>query len=457
MVCGTHSGVGKTTASFVILSLLKEKRYTVQPFKQGPDFIDPGYHQFVTGKNSINLDFWMMRRKEIINSFHEAMQDAEIGVVEGMGAIFDGHNGTYEGCGADLASLLSISMVLVVDVSGMTRSVNALLQGFIDYLPSLSIVGILFNRVGSKKHYEMILDTLSPRFRSLSIGYLLNFHSANIPERHLGLLTIEENQQMQEIMKPYLELARSTLALDSLLQKILPLKNAIIKRKASSVKKNHIRIGIARDKAFCFYYQKNLEILERSGAALVDFSPINDTTLPDDIDALYLGGGYPEIFAKELEENQTLKSQIVKRADAGMPIYAECGGFIFLCKTLMLDDSTSYLMAGVFPYTIRWDKTFLAIKYVRVRTTRGTILGPKNTFVQGQEFHQTRVEKPTAEYCGSYEVTSSTQEHFFEGYCTKNVLGGYIHLYFPSNPKIVENFIKKGALYRRRRHALSFS
>ena len=205
LISGTHSGVGKTTASFILMSLFKKMGYQVQPFKHGPDFIDPGYHRLATGRDSINLDFWMMGKQHIIESFNHYIQKAEIGIVEAMGALYDGQNGTGEGSAAHLASLLSLPIIIVVDIYGMTRSVNALIQGFIDFDPTLSMAGIIFNRAGSQKHYDMILDSLLPRFRSLSLGYLPRFSHLSIPERHLGLITAEENVNMTRFSETYLK------------------------------------------------------------------------------------------------------------------------------------------------------------------------------------------------------------------------------------------------------------
>jgi cobyrinic acid a,c-diamide synthase len=455
LISGTHSGVGKTTVTFILISLLRQIGYQIQPFKHGPDFIDPGYHRLASGRDSINLDFWMMGKQQIIQTFNDYMQNADIGIVEAMGALFDGKNGTGEGSAAHLALTLSLPTILVVDVYGITRSVNALLQGFLDFDPHLKISGIIFNRAGSQKHYEMIFDSLLPRFRSLSLGYLPRFSHLNIPERHLGLLTIEENLQMTQISEAYLKTAKETLDLRPLATKFEPI-GAVACRISSRLKPPPIiRLGVAKDKAFCFYYQQNLNFLEDAGAELVYFSPLEDTELPQDLDGLYLGGGFPENFAQQLAENDGMKFQILRSAQVGMPIYAECGGLIYVCAKLLFEDESAFSMVGIFPHTIKWDKNYLAIRYVEIQTTRDTILGPKGLLIKGQEFHQTRLLNDLEQQDCCYEVRSSTNEQFLEGLYTKNVLASYMHLYFPSEEKIANHFVFQCKKYQQEKHVYS--
>lgn len=457
LISGTHCGVGKTTVSFILMSLFKQMGYQVQPFKHGPDFIDPGYHRLATGRDSVNLDFWMMGKEHIKEIFDYHAADADIAVVEAMGALFDGENGTSKGSAAQLASLLHLPIILVVDVYGMTRSVNALLQGFFDFEPLVEIAGIIFNRAGSQKHYEMILDSLLPRFRTLSLGYLPRFSHANsIQERHLGLLTVEENDQIKQDSEIYLETALRTLQLHPLLEQVgSAIQHPITRnaQKIGSISPRKVRLGVARDKAFCFYYQQNLNVLEETGAELVYFSPIEDEALPSDLDGIYLGGGYPENFAKQLQDNISMKSQILNYSKEGMPIYAECGGLIYLCEKLLYEDGRIFSMVGVFPYTVKWDKNYLAIRYVEIRTIQRSLLGPDGLIIRGQEFHQTRLLNSPAESNCCYDVTSSMSEHFFEGYQINNTLASYIHLYFPSASMVPYHFISQCQKYQQEKYA----
>lgn len=459
LISGTHCGVGKTTVSFILMSLLKQMGYRVQPFKHGPDFIDPGYHRLATGQDSINLDFWMMGAEHIKESFNHYTKDADIAIVEAMGALFDGQNGTEKGSAAQLASLLDLPIILVVDVYGMTRSVNALLQGFLDFDSLLNVSGIIFNRAGSQKHYDMIFDSLLPRFRELSLGYLPRFFHESIQERHLGLLTVEENDQIGKASEIYLKTALETLQLQPLLEKIGPAKQhrPVVDKTQKLIPILHpkIRLGVAKDAAFCFYYKQNLNLLEEAGAELVYFSPVEDRVLPANLDGLYFGGGYPENFAKQLQDNSDLRSQILHDSQQGMPIYAECGGLIYLCERLLDEDGNAYSMVDIFPYTIKWDKNYLAIRYVEIKTTQHSLLGPKGLVIKGQEFHQTRLVNLPEKSNGCYEVTSSMNEKFLEGYQVNNTLASYMHLYFPSAVKVSHSFISQCKKYQQEKYAYS--
>jgi cobyrinic acid a,c-diamide synthase len=455
LISGTHCGVGKTTVSFILMSLFKQMGYQVQPFKHGPDFIDPGYHRLATGRNSVNLDFWMMGVEHIKESFKQHTINADIAIVEAMGALFDGEKGTGNGSAAQLASLLHLPIILVVDVYGMTRSINALLQGFLDFEPHTKIEGVIFNRAGGQKHYEMIFDSLLPRFRMLSLGYLPRFsHEMGIQERHLGLVTVEENERISHDSKVYLETALKTLQLHPLLEQIGPaIQHPVTNTPSALISPKKIRLGVAKDKAFCFYYQQNLNVLEQAGAELVYFSPIEDQALPLDLDGIYFGGGYPENFAKKLQDNISMKSQILNYSKEGMPIYAECGGLIYLSDKLIYEDGETYSMVGVFPHLVKWDKNYLAIRYVEIKTTQRSILGPSGLTIRGQEFHQTRLFNSSIEPDSCYDVTSSTAEHFFEGYQINNTLASYIHLYFPSASSIPSHFISQCKQYQQEKYA----
>jgi cobyrinic acid a,c-diamide synthase len=209
-----------------------------------------------------------------------------------------------------------------------------------------------------------------------------------------------------------------------------------------------IRLGVAKDAAFCFYYKQNLNLLEEAGAELVYFSPVKDMTLPESLDGLYLGGGYPENFVQQLQDNITMKSQILNYARQGMPIYAECGGLIYLCEKLLYEDGNSFSMVGVFPYIVKWDKNYLAIHYVEIKTTQNSLLGPEGLVIKGQEFHQTHLLNPLEKPNCCYDITSSMNEKFLEGYQMNNTLASYMHLYFPSAVNVPHHFISECKKYQ---------
>ena len=449
LISGTHSGGGKTTVSFAVLAALQDAGFNVQPFKIGPDFIDPGYHRLATGRDSINLDFWMMGLSNVRKSFSFFSSPAEVAVIEGMGALYDGEQGTERGSAGYLARKLGVPVLLVIDIWGMTRSAVAVINGFMSFDPRVQIVGIIFNRAGSEKHYQMVLNSLPSRLRKLVIGYLPRSSTLSVPERHLGLLTLEENAEALKIKNALLHTAKQTLDINRLVR-LLKIKKKLATKSLpkSDLADKKVRVGIAKDKAFCFYYTENLMMLEQSGAELLPFSPLADENLPDNLDGLYIGGGYPESFPDILSKNKSMRRKILEMSRAGMPIYAECGGLMYLGRSLRNFDGRKYQMASVFPVDTEMDKNFLAIKYVEIETTKKTLLGPAGTKARGQEFHQFRIVS-SDHTNGCYRVTTNTEQVFSEGFTQANVLASYIHLHFKSNPSIPAHFISRCVDYRK--------
>jgi cobyrinic acid a,c-diamide synthase len=440
MVAGTHSGAGKTTVTLVLLAALRRANYRAQPFKLGPDFIDPGYHREVAGANSINLDSWMTGLASVRASFARHCAGSDVAVIESMGGLFDGAAGPRDDrSAAGLARRLRAPVVLVVDIWGMTRSAHAVLNGFMEFDPRLRIAGFVLNRAGSHRHAEMVVESLPARLRKRCLGYVLRSGGLAIPERHLGLLTTEENALGPE-WRSALEEAGRTLDLGALARIFGLVRRSGRSDPAPARRDARARIAVARDAAFCFYYPENLEMLEKAGAELCYFSPIRDARLPADVGGVYLGGGYPESFASELAANVRMKEAIAGAAAGGMPVYAECGGLMYLGRALQTGDGASHPMAGVFPLEFVMDRNHLAIRYADVRTALPTLLGPRGTTARGHEFHQSRLIgtlRPQA-----YRAKTSDGRAFRDGFVTRNVLASYIHLHFGSNPSIARRFVE---------------
>ncbi|HJT25611.1 MAG TPA: cobyrinate a,c-diamide synthase, partial [bacterium] len=366
LVAGTHSGVGKTTAAFALMSLLAKKGLKVQPFKIGPDFIDGGYHRLATGVDSINLDLWMMGWKGIQESFREYFSQAEVSVLEGMGALYDGKNGTTSGSSAEIAKRLGVPVLLVVDIWGMTVTTGAILEGLAGFDRRVKIAGVLLNRAGGKGHFEMLMKSLKSSLRAKVIGYLPRSEAFEIPERHLGLKTLEENKKALQVKAALVKTAEETIDLPKLKNIFnihtvnhphpvpLPLRGEGRDEVEFSVQ-NLVRIGIAKDSAFCFYYAKNLKMLQEAGAQLVYFSPLKDRKLPPDLGGLYLGGGYPESFPKELSANKSLRREILAKVKEGMPVYAECGGLMYLSESLADFNGKAFPMVSALPLKVRME------------------------------------------------------------------------------------------------------
>jgi cobyrinic acid a,c-diamide synthase len=441
LVAGTSSGVGKTTLSFTLMALLQQKGYAVQPFKIGPDYIDGGYHRLATGKDSINLDLWMMGWKGLEESFRRYSTDADVAVIEGMGALYDGENGTTSGSSAEIAKRLKIPIVLVLDIWGATVTTGAILEGMINFDKKISIVGVILNRAGSKRHYEMVMKALKPSLRKKVIGYLIRSREIEIPERHLGLRTLEENPKALQILKATIDAGTRTMDVNRLVR-ILNLK----KRKDSvlvEVKpKDEVRLGIAKDEAFCFYYAENLRLLQEAGAELVYFSPLEDKKLPPQLDGLYLGGGYPESFPQKLSANKKIRSEILQKIKEGMPVYAECGGLMYLSESIKGFEGKAFPMVSAVPLKVQMDRKHLTLRYVEIKTTAKTLLGPVGTTARGHEFHYSRIASNRYQGKPLYRGINSAGEKFTEGFANKNLLASYSHLHFKSNPLIPAYFVQ---------------
>ncbi len=439
LIAATHSGAGKTTATTIVLTALRHRGLDVQPFKIGPDFIDPAYHADAGHRHSINLDVWMMGEHGVRDSYARWSNGADISVIESMGALYDGADGSGYGSAAHVAKLLDLPVIVVLDVSGMTRTATAILMGLADFDPSIVIAGVFFNRAGSTRHAEMVMEGLPEHLRRVVLGAILDDSDLEIPERHLGLTTLEENQTTHSSREQARERAARNLVIDRI---------STMARRSHSAPSHGIpevppvlaRLAVARDRAFSFYYQENLLLLRAAGFELVPFAPTTDPGLPANIDAVYIGGGYPESFAAELATNRSLAAELRQRAAAGTPIYAECGGLLYLGRSLTGFDGTSQAMSGILPLDFVMDHKHLAIRYVAVRTREHSPMGERGTTARGQEFHQSRIAHseitPTL-----YEVSTSDGRTRRDGYLQRRVLASYVHLHFSSNPHLPTNFL----------------
>ncbi len=443
LVTGTHSGVGKTTFSFTLMALLKRKGYAVQPFKIGPDFIDGGYHRLATGKDSINLDLWMMGWKGIEESFRDYSTETDVSVIEGMGALFDGKNGTTSGSSAEIAKHLKVPVVLVVDIWGATVTTGAILEGLLNFDRKVKVAGVILNRAGSEGHAQMVIKSLKPSLRKKVIGYLFRSDEFEVPERHLGLRTLEENAKSLRVLNATTQSASKTINIDHLahLLKIQKKKKHLSPSKKYLIKPE-VRIGVAKDAAFCFYYAENFRMLKQAGAELVYFSPLKDKALPKNLDGLYFGGGYPESFLPLLSTNRRLRQEVLLKIKEGMPVYAECGGLMYLSKSIQGFDSKVFPMISALPLKIRMDRKHMTLHYIWIKTRKSTLLGPQGTIARGHEFHFSRIVSNRYYGRSVYRVTTSMNRSFVEGFKHQNLLASYIHLHFKSNSLIPAFFVR---------------
>lgn len=456
VIAGPHSGVGKTTVTLGLIAAFRRRGLKVQPFKVGPDFIDPGHHAQAAGVMSRNLDGWMLTREANQAIFQRQAISADLAVVEGVMGLFDGYDGASDaGSTAQVAKWLGLPVVLVVDARAMARSAGALVHGFARFDPDLTLAGVVFNRVGSAVHLRYLEQALKLKKDAVCLGGIPRDQGLSIPERHLGLTTAEEHPLTPKYLERLADLMQECLDLDGLWKRLpilnldaAPMLIAVGEQAGAPAPHFHdggaVRLGVARDEAFCFYYPENLEWLEHFGAEIIPFSPLHDRDLPEGLHGLYLGGGYPEVFAGRLAENRNLLKSINGQARIGMPIYAECGGLMFLSKGIQDLDGESHAMVGLLPFRVRMLPRLRALGYREVTITADGLLGPAGTKARGHEFHYSEIVSEPPDLGRLYHLTDRNGEASrLEGYTWGNVLASYIHLHFSSNPDAARSLVEQ--------------
>ncbi len=485
VVAGAHSGSGKTTVALGLMAALRKRGLAVAPFKVGPDFIDPGHHGRVAGRKSRNLDGWMLSRETNVRIFEKAVSDADIAVVEGVMGMYDGYDGLSEaGSTAQMAKWLGLPILLVVNAKSMARSAAALVFGFTRFDPDCSFCGVVFNNVGSPRHLEYLRQALENRDMPPVLGGFPRKGEIEIPERHLGLVTAEDHDLTESRMAALANFVEESLDIDTLMESLSlfpPLapdapdsrrsEPSPIGKSANALRvigqetwavERKARIGVARDNAFCFYYPENIEELEKNGAEIVFFSPAEDRALPENLDGLYFGGGYPELHAKRLSENESVRRAVLKKCEDGMPIYAECGGFMYLCEKLIVKDGTAFEMAGCFPFETRMQDRLTSLGYREITLSADSPIGEAGVVARGHEFHYSRLEEENRpkkldplsveEFRDIYGTTDRTgNTRTCPGYLVNRCLGSYVHLHFKSSPGIGRNFVSACQAYRKER------
>ncbi len=435
IVSGTSSGSGKTTVALGLMAAFREKGRSVQPFKCGPDFIDPGLHRLVTGQVSRNLDLWMSGEKFTRDTLARNSQNADITIIEGVMGMFDGGISSS----GSLSEALKIPGILVLDVRSMAESAAAIVKGFETLRPKAAPKGIILNRIASKRHLQLIQDAIEEHCQAEILGYLPRTFAFEIPSRHLGLLTSDEAPLAPKAIQLLARTVAEHIDLDRIEQLFRVTKEPKTETVSPSpAKKASCRIGIARDKAFCFYYEDNFDILREAGCELIFFSPLTDPELPVGLDALYLGGGYPELYAKSLSDNHSMTSSIREWIENDRPVYAECGGFMYLTEGIIDQENVLHKMVGAYPVKAHMQKSRASLGYREVQTQSTCCFGPAGTVLRGHEFHYSNIDQMPDHIERVYAVNNGTNE----GYAYKKVLGGYMHLHFGFAPQVADEFIK---------------
>ncbi|HKW93921.1 MAG TPA: cobyrinate a,c-diamide synthase [Methylomirabilota bacterium] len=448
VVAGVASGVGKTTVTLGLLEAFRRRGLTVQGFKVGPDFIDPGFHEIVTGRGSYNLDGWMCGRDHVLATVARHTRDVDVAVVEGVMGCFDGLEATSdEGSTAQVAKWLDAPVVLVVDAQAQARSAAAVVLGFERLDPDMNLAAVIANRVGGSAHARGIRDAVSACCRAQVVGALPHDAQVALAERHLGLVTAGEGGLTENKRARLAEAIERGVDLDRLLELAGPAPTSI--ERAEPAPLSTVRIGVAHDAAFCFYYRDNLALLRAAGAELVYWSPLADGGLPA-VDGLYLGGGYPELHGAALAGNKMMREAVLAFAEAGRPVYAECGGLMYLAEALEDLDGAGHAMVGLLPATVRMRPRRLSLSYTEVTLQAGSPLGPPGTVARGHEFHFSTLDPVPASVGRAYRLRRRGGEDGDEGYRIRNALLSYVHLHFGSNPELAAGFVRACAEARRR-------
>lgn len=454
VVAATHSGAGKTTLATALMAAFCRAGLVVQPFKVGPDYIDPGYHTAATGRTSRNLDSFFLGPEGVRELFTRAARGADLCLIEGVMGLFDGRGAGEKGSTAEIAKILEAPVLLVVDARSMARSAAALVLGYRLFDPRLLLAGVILNRVGSERHYRLLREAIEGETKVPVVGYCLRREEISLPQRHLGLLTAVEKESLAAYLEHLAECVSSTVDLSQVLKMARsapPLREHLPKIFPRSFSKPHVRLGVVRDAAFHFYYQDGLDLLAALGAELVWVSALEDPALPPDLDGLYIGGGYPEMFLERLAQNRGFMESLRRAFSRGMPIYAECGGMMYLCRAIVDFAGKEYPMVGLLPGVCRMAKRREALGYVEACVLTDNILAPAGMRLVGHEFHYSYIEGVPAEIPRAYLLFREGEEGRPDGYVLGNLLATYLHLHFAACPEVARHFIERCRSYKEKR------
>lgn len=457
MIAGTSSGVGKTTCTLGIMKALGKRNIEITPFKVGPDYIDPEFHRFVSGNPSYNLDQWLLQNSTIEVLYEKHKKRGEFSVVEGVMGLYDGVGTSKDvGSSAAMAKLLGLPVILVIDGGKKSTSAAAEVLGFKMYDPEVNIEGVIVNKVSGKAHYDIIKTVIERDVKIPCVGYLKKDEGLHLKSRHLGLVPAKEVENLQEQLETLSERIEETVDLDTIIaigsghiprdskdhQKFITLQIDKLRRKGKG-----LSLGVFQDPAFSFYYQDNLEILEEIGITLEFISPMKDQKLKEGLSGLYIGGGFPEVFGRELSENRAFMSSLTKDLEKGLPTFAECGGLMYLTEGIEDLRGEFYPMTGFFPAKTVMTERLQRFGYVDVTME-------KNITLKAHEFHRSklieRIQTPK-----NYQVQKSREGKVLKehqcGLKRENTLAGYPHFHFYDHWEFLQNWIEEMRRYHDQR------
>jgi cobyrinic acid a,c-diamide synthase len=446
LLAGISSRVGKTVISIGLMRALTNRGLKVQPYKTGPDFIDPSYHFFATGIPSRNLDSFMLTKGDVMETFQRNIKGADIAVVEGSMGLYDSHNALEDkGSSAEISKIIRSSVILIANAERMSRSTAPLVMGYRDFDPKVNIGGVILNRLGSQRHQKKARLAVEELAKMDVVGTLPRNPDIVIPERHLGLVPAYEKERLDQLFNTLADFVEENVNVDAIID-IAGKAGELEDVPANPIFEDHLapttRIGVMKDPSFTFYYQDNLDALAARGAELVPINSMEDKKLPD-IGGLYIGGGFPEIFASELEKNKGLREDIHTFCQEGNPVYGECGGLMYLGEELTTKDGDTYEMVGALPIKTRMFKKFRALGYVISNVKKDTFLYPNGARLVGHEFHYSKVE-PTGKLDYVYLNERGTGiEGAKDGIIKENTLASYLHVHVLSYPDMAERFVER--------------
>lgn len=438
IIAAPQSGSGKTTIVSGLVMALRKRGLTVQSFKIGPDYIDTGYHGTAGGRAAHNLDTWLMDRETMTRLFVRQARGADISVVEGVMGLYDGGRRGVSST-SEIAKLLKIPVLLVIDAKSSGESAAAVALGFREYDPQTDIRGVILNRLGSESHKQMICEALE-RISMPVLGAVFRDESLRLPERHLGLLPREEINGM-EIMEKICAAVERSVDVDALMKIARSAPELPMEKENENRPTSGIKIGVARDEAFSFYYPESLSVLQRLGAEIICFSPLRDSKIPP-VSGLIFGGGFPEIFAERLASNKSMLESIRVAAGNGMPIYAECGGYLYLMRELSGFDGKAHHLAGVIPRRAVMRERLQTVGYVEATALADTVICPAGSVIRGHEFHFSEVDGEHLSAGAAFRFRKNrTGVEYTGGYVSGNVLASYLHMHFAGAPDLAACFL----------------
>ncbi|PKN05152.1 MAG: cobyrinic acid a,c-diamide synthase [Deltaproteobacteria bacterium HGW-Deltaproteobacteria-9] len=464
VVAALRGGAGKTTLSVAMAVALQKRGISVVPFKKGPDYIDAAWLSRAAAKPCCNLDTFLMSREQVVRSFSRHATEGTVSLIEGNRGLFDGVNSDGEFSTAELAKLLNAPVILVVDCDKVTRTAAAMVLGCRNLDPTVDIRGVILSRVNGSRHAAVIRQSIEESCHLPVYGTVPRMKDLPFTERHLGLIPPQEHDRIQRALDRAGVIAEDYLDIPGLLQvaeSASPWGIDAFPHQATSGKTGEkpVRIGVIKDAAFQFYYSENIEALVDCGARIVEISALDDKILPD-VDALYIGGGFPETQAGQLARNETFRRSLRAEAEAGLPIYAECGGFIYLGESLTIGDE-HYPMVGALPVTFSMEKRPQGHGYVTLAVDRENHFFPVGTKISGHEFHYCRVISLKEDECHTtYRVLKGTGiDGQRDGLCRKNILAGFTHVHALGTPQWAVTMVEKARQYRaaRQNYQASYS